>query len=156
MEGPEDVHRRPTLKTKGMLPCRNLMMPRNEPATTQRSQGHRLLSSMASRAPWVNNTGVIQYQFVASLVDTCGVCLQYHLAIGRRWGIPYHFGCNCHQVVIRRGEKSPHAFIDYRALLDGMTHEQQAKALGDGNYCLLKERLATWEDIVTRTRACGR
>ena len=42
---------------------------------------------------WINDTGVIQYQFVCSRENTYGACLPYHLEIRRNQRIPLHFGC---------------------------------------------------------------
>ena len=42
---------------------------------------------------WQNDTGKAKYQFVAALINTCGVCLQYHLKISANWPIPIHYNC---------------------------------------------------------------
>ena len=78
---------------------------------------------------WTNNTPKVRYQFVALLKNTCGYCLQYHLQIGPNWGIPLHDNCHCKQFPIRQGMKAPHAFADYRQILDDMPWDQ--KGTGD-------------------------
>jgi hypothetical protein len=101
---------------------------------------------------WVNDTGKARYQFICSLANTCGFCLQYHLAIAASWGIPLHFGCNCNLVRIAPDATSVHPFVDFRDLLDAMPHDQQVAAIGASNYKLLKEGIADWKDIVTPMR----
>ena len=39
---------------------------------------------------WVNKTLKVRYQFVCTLSNTCGACLQYHTAIGPWWPIQIH------------------------------------------------------------------
>jgi len=101
---------------------------------------------------WTNDTGVVKYQLICRLRNTCGFCLQYHLAIGARWGIILHHGCRCKQVPIQPDAEAPHPFVDFRELLDNLPHHEQVAAIGAGNYRLLKEGLADWSDIVTPTR----
>jgi hypothetical protein len=101
---------------------------------------------------WTNDTAKVRYQFVASLHNTCGVCLQYHLKIGGWWPIPIHFGCRCHQVPILPGQTAPEPFTDYRKLLESMPHDQQVAAIGASNYKLLQAKVVKWEDIVTPSR----
>ena len=101
---------------------------------------------------WTNDTGKVQYQFIAALINTCGVCLQYHLKIGAWWPIPIHYGCRCEQRAIKPDAQAPHEFVDYRALLDKMPPAEQAAAIGASNYKLLKAGVVKWEDIVTPSR----
>jgi hypothetical protein len=122
------------------------------PGTATRVSTERVIISGEPGTVWTNDTPFVQYQFVASLINTCGMCLQYHLQITRLWGIPLHRGCNCHQVLIRREAVAPHAFCDYRELLDRMPADQKVKCIGGACYRLLKEGLATWGDIVTPGR----
>ena len=68
---------------------------------------------------WDNDTGKVQYQFIAALNNTCGVCLQYHLKISAAWPIPIHYNCRCIQRLIKPGQTAPQPFCDYRELLDG-------------------------------------
>ncbi len=100
-----------------------------------------------------NSTEWIQYQFIASLFNTCGVCLSMHMAIKRgAWAIPYHYNCNCRQVPIKPGADAPNPFVDYREILDNMPHDQQVAAIGASNYKLLKNGVVDWKDIVTPSR----
>lgn len=101
---------------------------------------------------WTNTTDRTKYQFIASLVNTCGLCLSYHMCIGYVWSIPLHFGCRCRQVSIKPGSEAPHAFVDFRELLDNMPHDQQVAAIGSSNYKLLKNGVVEWKDIVTPSR----
>ena len=101
---------------------------------------------------WQNDTGKARYQFVAALINTCGVCLQYHLKIGNNWPIPIHYNCRCIQILVKPGKSAPHPFCDYRELLDKMSEADQAAAIGASNYRLLKSGLANWDDIVTKNR----
>ena len=101
---------------------------------------------------WTNDTHRTKYQFVASLFNTCGLCLQYHMAIGFVWGIPLHYGCRCEQRAIKPGAEAPHEFVDFRKILDDMPHDQQVAAIGDANYKLLKNGVVDWKDIVTPMR----
>jgi len=101
---------------------------------------------------WTNDTEKIQYQFVAALINTCGVCLQYHLKIGAWWPIPIHYGCRCEQRAIKPEAQAPHPFVDYRELLAKMPPAEQAAAIGASNYKLLKAGVVDWKDIVTPSR----
>lgn len=100
---------------------------------------------------WTNDTGRAQYQFVARLSNTCGVCFQYHLAISASWPIPLHRGCRCTQIlIIPGGEGRP--FVDFRATLGELSPDQQAKAVGASNWKLIQSGAVEWEDVVTTTR----
>jgi hypothetical protein len=101
---------------------------------------------------WTNDTLRVRYQFVASLVNTCGVCLQYHLKIGPPWPIPIHHGCRCRQVAIAPLKRAPEPFVDYRKLLEAMPRSQQAAAVGASNWKLLEAGVVQWEDVVTPAR----
>jgi hypothetical protein len=101
---------------------------------------------------WTNDTGKPRYQFIASLVNTCGVCWSYHLKIGPFWPIPIHWGCRCRQAVIQVGADAPHPFCDFRALLDGMPLDQQKAAVGASNWRLLESGVVEWKDVVTPAR----
>jgi hypothetical protein len=102
--------------------------------------------------PWTNDTQKVRYQFIASLHNTCGVCLQYHLKIGPWWPIPIHYGCRCHQVPVLPGAVAREPFTDYRKLLEDMPHDQQVAAIGASNYKLLQAGVVKWDDIVTPSR----
>lgn len=106
---------------------------------------------------WVNDSDRVRYQFVAALIHTCGACLQYHLMIGPWWPIPLHHGCgvigrSCQQHAVRPGASAPHPFADFRSLLDEMSYGDQMTAIGASNYALLKAKVVTWEEIVTKYR----
>lgn len=100
---------------------------------------------------WENDTGKVQYQFHASLINTCGVCLQYHLAISAWWPIPIHRGCRCYQTLVIPDAKAE-PFVDFRKLLDGMAEDQKQAAIGKAAYRLLKRGVVPWEEIVTPSR----
>jgi hypothetical protein len=100
-----------------------------------------------------NNTEFVQYQFICELQNTCGECLQYHMAVKRGpWGIPLHHGCNCRQEGIGPGEEASTPFVDFRQILDKMPHDQQVAAIGASNYKLLDKGVVQWKDIVTPSR----
>jgi hypothetical protein len=101
---------------------------------------------------WQNDTGRVKYQFVAALINTCGVCLQYHLKISASWPIPIHYNCRCIQVLIKPGAEASKPFCDYRELLDSMDDSQKVAAIGMSNYRLLKSGVVKWEDIVSPNR----
>ena len=101
---------------------------------------------------WTNNTDRVKYQFICSLVNTCGTCLQYHMAIGAWWGIPLHYGCRCRQQAVKPGGPAPNAFVDFQEILDTMPHDQQVAAVGASNYRLLKTGVVGWKDVVTPSR----
>ncbi len=100
-----------------------------------------------------NRTGRVLYQFHCDLVNTCGRCLQFHLAISSAgWPIPLHHGCRCRSRPVAPGGLAPEPFVDFRALLAQMPRSQQAAAIGASNSRLLRRGLVKWEDIVTRYR----
>src|SRR5271166_480870 len=112
----------------------------------------RVIISGTPGESWTNDTDKVQYQFIAALINTCGVCLQYHLKISAAWPIPIHYGCRCIQRLIKPGQTAQHPFCDYRELLDKMPPEEQRAAIGASNYRLLKSGAVKWEDIVTPSR----
>jgi hypothetical protein len=112
----------------------------------------RIIISGPPGTRWVNNLGRVQYQFIAALKETCGVCLQYHTKISAGWPIPIHDKCACIQRLIKPGQEAQLLFVDYRELLANMNDEGKCAALGMPNYRLLESGLAAWEDIVTPNR----
>jgi len=100
---------------------------------------------------WTNDTETVRYQFVASLTNTCGVCLSYHMAISSYWPIPIHKNCSCTQRLVKPGATAE-PWVDFRKILDGMSDDQKREAVGAGNYKLLKAGVVKWEDVVTNTR----
>jgi hypothetical protein len=109
----------------------------------------RIIFNGEAGTTWVNDTHKIQFQFIASLRNTCGACLQYHLAIGPYWPIPIHPNCRCRQVPIQIGAPAPEPFVNFRKLLADMPHDQQVKAVGASNYRLLQAGVVKWDEIVT-------
>lgn len=112
-----------------------------------------------ARVIWQGNPGEIytndserfKYQIICDLVHTCGVCLQYHLAVSNWWPIPFHRNCRCSQVPVRPGA-SARPFVSFRELLHGLDPAQQTAAIGRANYQLLESGVVKWDDIVTPTR----
>lgn len=101
---------------------------------------------------WLNQSTRVGYQFHASLINTCGTCLQYHLAIKYGpWPIPIHRGCRCGQFAVAPG-KEAQPFADFQKLLSEMPHSQQVAAVGAANWRLIESGLATFADVVTSTR----
>lgn len=101
---------------------------------------------------WVNESDRVRYQFICAFIHTCGACLQYHMAIGPWWPIKLHYRCRCTQVAIRPGGTAPHAFADFRAILDDMSYADKREAIGASNYKLLKAGVVTWDEIVSKFR----
>jgi hypothetical protein len=112
----------------------------------------RVIYSGEAGTRFTNETGKVLYQLVASLINTCDFCLQYHLKISGPWGTPLHYGCRCSQRQIKLGQEAPHDFCDYCKLLEEMPEHDKAAAIGASNYRLLKSGLAKWENIVTPNR----
>lgn len=100
---------------------------------------------------WTNDTPKVQYQFVAELRNTCGACLQYHMAIASFWPIPIHRGCRCRQAPVRPGQAAE-PWVDFRELLDGMDPSQRRAAVGSTLYKLVKRGVVKWDDAVTGSR----
>jgi len=100
---------------------------------------------------WTNESPKVYYQLFASLSNTCATCLQYHHAIGPYWPLPIHRTCRCRQDVVKPGATAQ-PFVDYRAILDGMSPAQKTKAVGASNYRLLERGVVKWEDVVTKQR----
>lgn len=111
----------------------------------------RIIFNGEAGEAFTNETDRVLYQFVASLSNTCGVCLQYHLAISSFWPIPMHRNCECVQVLIKPGATAE-PWVDFRKVLDAMPRDQKVAAVGASNYRLLKKGLVTWADLVTDTR----
>jgi hypothetical protein len=59
----------------------------------ERATAERVIYSGEPGTFWRNDTGMAQYQFIAALDHTCGVCLQYHTKIAAGWGMPFQCGC---------------------------------------------------------------
>jgi hypothetical protein len=99
---------------------------------------------------WRNDTGFVAWQFVARLVNTCGLCLSYHLAISPTpWAIPYHPNCACMQTEVYPGELAD-PFVDFGELLGSLPRHEQTEAVGQSVWLLLTAGLARWEDVVAR------
>ncbi len=111
----------------------------------------RITFNGAAGTSFTNDTGRVLYQFHASLQNTCGVCLQYHLAVGPWWPIPIHRGCRCRQSIVFPGAQAD-PFIDFRELLRGMDPDQQTKAIGRSGFILVENGVVPWEEFVTRGR----
>lgn len=101
---------------------------------------------------YTNDTSRVLYQFVASLINTCGTCIQYHMQIGTFWPIPLHRGCNCRQELVPPGKQAPHEFVDFEKILADLPQKQQIAAIGKSNYALLSRNIVEWEDVVTPSR----
>jgi hypothetical protein len=112
----------------------------------------RIIISGEPGTTWTNDTERVQYQFIAALNNTCGVCLQYHMKIGPMWPIPIHYGCRCIQRLIKPGQTAGHPFVDYRELLEQMPQSEKRAAIGASNYKLLQSGAVKWDDIVTPSR----
>jgi hypothetical protein len=100
---------------------------------------------------WKNDTGKARYQFVASLLNTCGVCFQYHMAVSTWFPIPLHHGCRCRQELIAPGMTAD-PFVDFREILDAMPPDQKVAAVGASAYRLIREGVIPWEEVVTQSR----
>jgi hypothetical protein len=100
---------------------------------------------------FTNSGDNVLYQLHCQLARTCGVCIQFHMAIGPSWPIPYHRGCNCLQVPIWPGQ-SGEPFVDFREVIRELPPEQQAAVMGRSSLRLVEEGVVKYEDVVTRTR----
>jgi len=113
---------------------------------------HRTIYSGIPGTIWTNDTERPQYQLVVSLINSCGVCIQYHLKIGSPWPIPFHWGCLCEQRIIKVGAQAPHPFCDYMEVIDKLPPEMRGKVVGVSNLILIKKGVVTWSDVVTGSR----
>jgi len=100
---------------------------------------------------WHNATEKIKYQLICEFKNSCGVCIQYHLAISNWWPIPFHRNCRCRQVPVRPGGAAQ-PFRDFWQILDELSPGQRREVIGASNYKLLDAGLIKWEDVVTPTR----
>ena len=100
---------------------------------------------------WTNDTGKVQYQFIANWINTCGLCAQYDHQIAASWPIPMHRGCKCRQILVRPGQQAQ-PFTDFRATIAGLDPLQQSRVVGRSNLDLINKGVVTWEDVVTRSR----
>jgi len=100
---------------------------------------------------WTNDTSKVWYQLTCAMINTCGLCLQYHLKIARYWPLPLHHSCRCWLTVIKVGAESD-PFADFRAILEGMAMPEKVAAIGRSNWALLRSGVVTWEQIVTPAR----
>lgn len=100
---------------------------------------------------WQNTSDKAKYQFICNFSNSCGTCIQYHLAISNWWPIPIHRRCRCRQLLILpSGSAQP--FENFRDILDDLPAKQKTEAIGASNYKLLQSGLVKWDDIVTPTR----
>jgi hypothetical protein len=97
-----------------------------------------------------NDTGKIVYQLVCSLVNTCGACMQYHLAIAKWWS-PFHRGCNCQSRPIYP-DKTSAPYENFQDIIDSLPPDQQKKVVGSSNKKLIDAGIVTWGDVVTSNR----
>jgi hypothetical protein len=115
----------------------------------------RVIISGEPGARWLNDTGVVRYQFLAALRNTCGRCLPYYTRISTWWPIPLHHRCRCVQFPIAPGTLAPFAFVEYRTILAKMDDTDKRSALGTANYRMVAEGLVKLSDIVTPSRIRG-
>jgi hypothetical protein len=128
------------------------------PADTSTQTGPNVIQ--AQRTIWngtpgdkfTNDTSKVLYQFMCDLVNTCGQCLQYHLAIGAAWPLPLHVNCRCRQVAIPPGDEAPHAYVNFQTILKDLPKAKQVAAVGASNYKLIADGTVKWSDVVTPTR----
>lgn len=99
---------------------------------------------------FTNDTGKILYQLVCSLVNTCGVCFQYHLSIASWWS-PFHRGCQCMSVPIYPDKKSA-PYEDFQEIIDSLPPDQQKKVVGSSNLKLIEAKVIDWGDVITSNR----
>jgi hypothetical protein len=97
---------------------------------------------------WANDTSDLYEQLVCKLERTCGYCFPYHTKIARRWPRPFHDHCHCEGFLIVPGQRAPLAFADYRVLVDGMSAQDRAAAVGLANYALLSRGIVEWHQLV--------
>jgi hypothetical protein len=100
---------------------------------------------------FTNSGDTVLYQLHCSLVRTCGLCFQFHMAIGPSFPIPYHRGCNCTQVPVWPGQ-SAEPFVDFREVIRELGPDQQSAVMGVSNLRLVESGVVSYEDVVTRTR----
>ena len=99
-----------------------------------------------------NDSGKVQYQAIVSWHNSCGQCIQYdHAIMSHSWPFPYHFGCNCIQVLIYPGTRS-RPFVDFRAKIETLDDRQKNRVVGASNYKLIQAGKAEWSDVVTQSR----
>lgn len=101
---------------------------------------------------WENRTDKPWYQLLVSWSNTCGLCAQYDRAVASAsWPIPFHFGCNCRQVVIRVGAKAEPA-VDFRETIRNLPPDQRSACVGSANLKLIEAGVVAWSDVVTAHR----
>ncbi len=100
---------------------------------------------------FTNGTGQVMYQFRASLINTCGICLSYHGQIARWFPIPLHPNCNCRQEPVPPGATAQ-PFEDFQKFIGNLTERQQKDAVGASNWKLIENKVVKWEDVVSPTR----
>ena len=100
---------------------------------------------------WTNETGKVQFQFIANWINTCGLCCQFDSQIGASWPIPLHRSCRCKQVLVAPGQQAQ-PFTDFHATISKLDPTQQSKVVGRSNLTLIEKGVVKWEDVVTRTR----
>ena len=100
---------------------------------------------------WKNDTGIIRYQLICDFHHSCGVCIQYHLAISNWWPIPFHRSCRCRNLPISIGATAQ-PFRDWREIIEGLGWHAKVEAIGASNWKLLEAGTIEWGDVVTPTR----
>jgi hypothetical protein len=98
-----------------------------------------------------NTTGKILYQFICNLANSCGVCIQYHHAIGPYWPLPIHRRCRCTQRPVPPGHDAL-PYVDFREVIAGLDHQQQSVVVGRANLTLIERGVVQWSDVVTPSR----
>jgi hypothetical protein len=100
---------------------------------------------------WFNDTGIVYWQLLTSLVNVCPSCFSRHLQIAEDWDLPFHRACRCSARAVFPGNQA-FPFTNYVKLLEHMTPQSRADAVGKSNWRLIKAGLVDWPDIVTATR----
>lgn len=97
---------------------------------------------------WTNDTDKVQWQFVADLVHTCGLCLQFHRHVGPYWPIPLHRSCRCQNVMVAVGAEA-HPFVDFREVIRDLSPAQRVRVVGASSLKLIESGVVQWDDVVT-------
>lgn len=100
---------------------------------------------------WTNEGQTVQYQLVCALINTCGYCLNFHMAIADHWATPFHRSCACEQFPIAPGQQARPS-VDFRDWLERAGHAAQVTAVGRAVYRLIESRVIRWHDAIAPDR----
>lgn len=101
---------------------------------------------------WLNNTGMVAFQFICSFDNSCETCIQLHSSISESpWPVPLHDNCQCENLEIYPGDLAEE-YVDYVDYVQRLVTHRRTAIIGWSNQRLIDDGVIKFDDVVTPTR----